>query len=94
MSGLLLYGKQLWRGSSKWSYYTGTDKMHQIKLPIVSKNRQCMNENGCDEVYYPFIIFYTTISLIIRQRYHVIDHYIRGFSCTMKYFCPNTEYIF
>lgn len=46
-----LYGKQLWRGSSKWSYYTGTDKMHQIKLPIVSKNKQCMDENGCDELY-------------------------------------------
>ena len=46
-----LYGKQLWRGSSKWSYYTGTDKIHQIKLPIVSNNRQCMSENGCDELY-------------------------------------------
>ena len=43
-----LYGKELWRGSSKWSYYTGTDKMYQIKLPVVHNNKQCMSENGCD----------------------------------------------
>lgn len=51
-----LYGKQLWRGSSKWSYYTGTDKMHQIKLPIIYNNRQCMGEHGCDELYNNDII--------------------------------------
>lgn len=46
-----LYGKELWRGSSKWSYYTGTDKIHQIKLPIVHNKRQCMGEYGCDQLY-------------------------------------------
>lgn len=46
-----LYGKELWRGSSKWSYYTGTDKIHQIKLPIVHNKRQCMSEHGCDQLY-------------------------------------------
>lgn len=46
-----LYGRQIWRGSSKWTYYTGTDKIHQIKLPIVHNNRQCMSEYGCDQLY-------------------------------------------
>ena len=46
-----LYGKQIWRGSSKWSYYSGTDKIHQIKLPVVHNKRQCLSETGCDELY-------------------------------------------
>ena len=46
-----LYGRQIWRGSSKWTYYTGTDKIHQIKLPIIHNNRQCMSEYGCDQLY-------------------------------------------
>jgi hypothetical protein len=48
---LPLFGKPTYPGSSKWSYYTTTDKYQMIKLPIESKNKNCIKEYGCDELY-------------------------------------------
>ena len=48
---LALYGRPTYRGSSKWIYYTGTDKYHSIKLPVEKNNRDCTAEYGCDELY-------------------------------------------
>lgn len=48
---MALYGRPTYRGSSKWIYYTGTDKYHSIKLPIEKNNRDCTAEYGCDELY-------------------------------------------
>jgi len=48
---LALYGRPTYRGSSKWLYYTATDKFHSIKLPIEKNNRNCTSEYGCDELY-------------------------------------------
>lgn len=48
---LALYGRPTYHGSSKWIYYTGTDKYHSIKLPVEKNNRDCTSEYGCDELY-------------------------------------------
>jgi len=48
---LPLFGRQTYNGSNKWSYYTSTDKMNQVKIPISNKNRVCNSEYGCDELY-------------------------------------------
>ena len=48
---LALYGRPTYRGSSKWIYYTGTDKFHSIKLPVEKNKRDCTAEYGCDELY-------------------------------------------
>ena len=48
---LALYGRPTYRGSSKWMYYTGTDKYHSIKLPVEKNKRDCTAEYGCDELY-------------------------------------------
>ena len=48
---LPLFGRPTYNGSNKWSYYTSTDKMNQIKIPISNKNRVCNSEYGCDELY-------------------------------------------
>jgi hypothetical protein len=48
---LALYGRPTYRGSSKWIYYTGTDKYHSIKLPVEKNERDCTAEYGCDELY-------------------------------------------
>jgi len=48
---LALYGRPTYRGSSKWIYYTGTDKYHSIKLPVEKNKRDCTAEYGCDELY-------------------------------------------
>jgi len=48
---LPLYGRPTWRGSNKWNYYTNTDGYNTIKLPVKAKNRNCLDDNGCDELY-------------------------------------------
>ena len=48
---LPLYGRQTYPGSSKWLYYTSTDKFREVKLPIFKNKRNCTEEYGCDEIY-------------------------------------------
>ena len=48
---LALYGRPTYRGSSKWLYYTGTDKFHSIKLPVTKNGRDCTGDYGCEELY-------------------------------------------
>ena len=48
---LPLYGKPVYPGSSKWMYYTSTDKFPSIKLPVLNNNKDCQNEYGCNELY-------------------------------------------
>ncbi len=48
---LPLYGRPRWPGASRWNYYTSTDSFQSVKLPVNFKNRDCLDENGCDEVY-------------------------------------------
>ena len=40
---LPLYGKPTYPGSSRWLYYTNTDKLPSVKLPLKNKNRDCIN---------------------------------------------------
>lgn len=46
-----LYGKPTFPSSSKWLYYTATDKFRSVKLPISKNNRNCTENYGCDEIY-------------------------------------------
>lgn len=48
---LPLYGRHTYPGSSKWLYYTSTDKFREVKLPIFKNKRNCTEEYGCDEIY-------------------------------------------
>lgn len=48
---LPLYGRPLWPGASKWNFYTSNDGYNSIKLPIQVKKRDCLDDNGCDELY-------------------------------------------
>jgi hypothetical protein len=48
---LPLYGEQTYPGSTLYRYYTNTDGFQSVKLPITNKNRDCMDEYGCDEIY-------------------------------------------
>ena len=38
---LPLYGKPTYPGSSKWLYYTSTDKLPTVKIPLKNKDRDC-----------------------------------------------------
>lgn len=49
---LPIYGRNLWRGSNKWNYYTSTDSFQSVKLPVLFKGRDCQDDTvGCDEIY-------------------------------------------
>ena len=48
---LPLYGKPTYRGSSRWLYYTETDKFNPIKIPISVNGRDCTDDQGCDELF-------------------------------------------
>ena len=48
---LPLYGKSTYRGSNKWLYYTETDKLNPVKIPVNHKNKDCTDDYGCDEIY-------------------------------------------
>lgn len=74
---LALYGRPTYRGSSKWLYYTATDKFHSIKLPVEKNNRDCTSEYGCDELYEDDVVkvkgydgvFHTSIYQLDAPRY-------------------------
>ena len=47
---LPLYGKPSYRGSSKFMYYTETDKLNPVKIPINVNSRDCTDDQGCEEL--------------------------------------------
>lgn len=49
-SVLPLYGKPTYRGSNKFLYYTETDKLNPVKIPINVNSKDCSDDMGCDEL--------------------------------------------
>lgn len=47
---LPLYGKPLWKGSNKWSYYITSDKNNFVKIPLKHKGQKCNTTYGCEEI--------------------------------------------
>ena len=49
---LPLYGRRSINGSSdRWNYYTRTNEFNPVPLPLRNKNRDCMDDIGCPEVF-------------------------------------------
>ena len=49
---LPLYGRRTYSGSSdRWNMYTRTDTYNPVPVPIRYKNRDCLDDIGCAEVY-------------------------------------------
>jgi len=49
---LPLYGRRSINGSSdRWNYYTRTNEYNPVPLPLRHKNRDCMDDLGCPEVF-------------------------------------------
>ena len=46
-----LYGKPIYPGSNKWSYYTASDGHNSIKMPLTHNGKKCDGTYGCDELY-------------------------------------------
>ena len=48
---LPLMGRPLFSNRDKWNFYTMNDKSNMIKLPLKFKNKDCLSEQGCDNIY-------------------------------------------
>jgi len=49
---LPLYGRRTYAGSSdRWNMYTRTDTYNPVPVPIRYKNKDCLDDIGCAEVY-------------------------------------------
>lgn len=48
---LPLFARKLYGRSDRFQYYTTTDKIHMIHLPLQFKNRECEDRIGCEEIY-------------------------------------------
>ena len=49
---LPLYGRRTYSGSSdRWNMYTRTDTYNPVPVPIRYKNKDCLDDIGCAEVY-------------------------------------------
>ena len=54
---LPLMGRPLITNRDKWNFYTMSDKNNMIKLPIKYKERKCMTDVGCDNLYTGDIVY-------------------------------------
>ena len=46
-----LYGRQTYRGSNQWNYFTSLDSHLSTKVPVYVDNNDCTDERGCKEIY-------------------------------------------
>ena len=46
-----LYGRQTYRGSNQWNYFTSLDSHLATKIPIYLSDKDCTDEYGCKEIY-------------------------------------------
>ena len=46
-----LYGRQTYRGSNIWNYFTSLDSHLATKIPVTINNQDCTDERGCQEIY-------------------------------------------
>ena len=47
---LPLFGRKLMANRDRWNYYTRTDGMNPVQVPVQFKRRDCDDDTGCDEV--------------------------------------------
>ena len=45
-----LYGRQTYRGSNSWNYYSSLDSNLSTKIPIFKSSDKCTDERGCQEI--------------------------------------------
>jgi len=48
---LPLFGRRAASNRDRWNYYTRSDGMNPLQVPIRVRNRSCDDDNGCDEVF-------------------------------------------
>jgi len=46
-----LFGRQTYRGSNQWNYFTSLDSHLSTKIPVYMDNKDCTDERGCQELH-------------------------------------------
>lgn len=46
-----LMGRPLIANRNKWNFYAMSENNNMLKLPVSYNGKQCMSQNGCDDVY-------------------------------------------
>ncbi len=46
-----LLGRRTAGSNDRWNYYTRTDTYNPVPVPLKQKNRDCMDDVGCNEVF-------------------------------------------
>jgi TolA-binding protein len=70
---LQLYGRAIWPGSYKWQYYTNSDNFQSVKVQIIHKGRECMNDLGCEELYTGDIVKIPAYNMHFRAELYRLD---------------------
>jgi hypothetical protein len=47
---LPLFGRKLTTNRDRWNYYTRTDGINPVQVPLQFKRRNCDDDTGCDEI--------------------------------------------
>jgi hypothetical protein len=47
---LPLFGRKLTTNRDRWNYYTRSDGMNPVQVPVQFKRRNCDDDTGCDEI--------------------------------------------
>ena len=47
---LPLFGRRVAASRERYNYYTRTDGFNPVQVPVSFKNRNCDDDNGCDEI--------------------------------------------
>lgn len=47
---LPLFGRTIDSNRNRWNYYTRSDGMNPVQVPVQFKRRNCEDDNGCDEI--------------------------------------------
>jgi len=45
-----LYGRQTYRGSNQWNYFTSLDSHLATRIPITINENDCIDERGCSQL--------------------------------------------
>lgn len=54
---LQLMGRPLYVNRDKWQYYTISNQHNNVKLPIIFKKKNGLNDNGVDQIYTGDIVY-------------------------------------
>jgi hypothetical protein len=63
---MALMGRPVFTNRNKWQYYTMSDQLQSVKLPVVRASKSCTSEYGCDQLYSGDTVYVEGISEVYK----------------------------